>query len=362
MQRRLRSPFQTGGQVPVDRSSPLQRLQSLGGERIIWILLVGFAVVSVVAYTEQFVVGLIVGSLYALAAVGLTLIYGITRTPHFAHGDALMLSAYLALFVLTGVVDGAMFPVRLDQLPGATEPIWRFSFGYGLILAMLIAAVAMMALLVAIHRFVYRPLHQRSTSSALLAVASLGIAIAMRGLMLLIWGGTPRKYTSGIRDTVDLPGGIRLVTDQLFIVAAALLLAGAVALLLYRTRIGRAMRAMADNPDLARVCGIVVADITRWTWMVGGALITVAGVLLGLQSQLSPDLGFVLLLPIFAAAILGGIGSPVGALIGGLSVGVISEVTVAVGVISPGYKTSVAFVVLILIILIRPSGLFGERA
>ncbi len=362
MQRRLRSPFQTGGQVPADSSSPLQRLQSLGGERIIWILLVGFAAVSVVAYTEQFVVGLIVGSLYALAAVGLTLIYGITRTPHFAHGDALMLSAYLALFVLTGVVDGAMFPVRLDQLPGATEPIWRFSFGYGLILAMLIAAVAMMALLVAIHRFVYRPLHQRSTSSALLAVASLGIAIAMRGLMLLIWGGTPRKYTSGIRDTVDLPGGIRLVTDQLFIVAAALLLAGAVALLLYRTRIGRAMRAMADNPDLARVCGIVVADITRWTWMVGGALITVAGVLLGLQSQLSPDLGFVLLLPIFAAAILGGIGSPVGALIGGLSVGVISEVTVAVGVISPGYKTSVAFVVLILIILIRPSGLFGERA
>lgn len=362
MQRRLRSPFQTEGQVPVKRSSPLQRLQALGGERAIWIFLIGFALVAAVAYTEQFVVGLIVGSLYALAAVGLTLIYGITRTPHFAHGDAMMLGAYLAFFALFGVVDGATFPVRVDQLPGATEPIWRFSFGYGLIVAMLLSAAVIMVLLVGIDRVVYRPLHRRSSSTALLAVASLGVAIAMRGFILLVWGGTPRKYTPGIRKTVDFPGGIRLVADQLFIIAAALVLAALVALLLYRTRTGRAMRAMANNPDLARVCGIVVADITRWTWVVGGALITVAGVLLGLQSQLSPDLGFILLLPIFAAAIMGGIGSPAGALIGGLSVGVISEVTVAVGVISPGYKTSIAFVVLILIILVRPSGLFGERA
>lgn len=337
-------------------------VHDLLGEHAIWIVLAGFAAVAAVAYTEQFVVGIIVGSLYALAAVGLTLIYGITRTPHFAHGDALMLSSYLAFFVLFGAVDGALFPLRLDQLPGATEPIWRFSFGYGLILAMLVTGVAMMLLLVGIHRAVYRPLHRRGSSPAMLAVASLGVAIAMRGLMLLIWGGTPRTYTSGIRETVDLWGVTRLVTDQIFIVAAALMLAAAVALLLYRTRTGRAMRAMADNPDLARVCGIVVSDITRWTWMVGGALITVAGVLLALQSQLKPELGFILLLPIFAAAILGGIGSPVGALIGGLSIGVISEVTVAIGIISPGYKTSVAFVVLILIILVRPSGLFGERA
>ena len=362
MQRRLTTPYQAGEPIAPGRESPLDRLRGLSGERIIWFFLITFAVVSAIAYTEHFVIGIIVGSLYALAAVGLTLIYGITRTPHFAHGDALMLAAYLAFFVLFGAVDGATLPVRIEQLPGAMEPIWRFSFGYGLILALLVAAVAMVLLLVAIDRVVYRPLHRRSSSTALLAVASLGVAIAMRGFMLLVWSGTPRKYSSGIRDTVDLWGVKRLVTDQLFIVAAAFVLAALVALLLYRTRTGRAMRAMADNPDLARVCGIVVADVTRWTWVIGGVLITVAGVLLALQSQLKPELGFVLLLPIIAATILGGIGSPVGALIGGLSVGVISEVTVAVGVISPGYKTSVAFVVLILIILVRPNGLFGERA
>lgn len=337
--------------------------QQLAGERAFWILFVAIFAGAAVAYTGQFVVGLIVGSLYALAAVGLTLIYGITKTPHFAHGDAMMLSAYLALFTLVGAVEGdASFPIHLDQLPEATEPIWRFSFGYGLILALLIAAVLVVILLIGIERGVYRPLRRRGASTALLAVSSLGVAIAMRGAMLLVWGGTPRTYTSGIRETVDLWGVTRLVTDQLFILAATFVFAGAVAFLLYRTKIGKAMRAMADNPDLARTCGIVVADVTRWTWMIGGTLVAVAGVLLALQSQLKPELGFVLLLPIFAAAILGGIGSPVGALVGGLSVGVASEVTVALGVVSPGYKTSVAFVVLILIILIRPSGLFGERA
>lgn len=339
-----------------------KRAQRFNGERAFWIIFVVIAVGAAVAYTGPFVVGLIVGSLYALAAVGLTLIYGITKTPHFAHGDAMMLAAYLAFFALFGAVVGdATFPIHLDQLPGASDPIWRFSFGYGLILALLIAAALMVLLLISIERVIYRPLRRRGASTALLAVSSLGVAIAMRGAMLLVWGGTPRTYTSGIRETVDLWGISRLVTDQLFILAAAFVFAGAVAFLLYRTKIGKAMRAMADNPDLARTCGIVVTDVARWTWMIGGTLVAVAGVLLALQSQLKPELGFVLLLPIFAAAILGGIGSPIGALVGGLSVGVISEVTVALGVISPGYKTSVAFVVLILIILIRPSGLFGER-
>jgi branched-subunit amino acid ABC-type transport system permease component len=121
------------------------------------------------------------------------------------------------------------------------------------------------------------------------------------------------------------------------------------------------MRAMADNPDLARASGIVTRDVTRWTWIIGGALIAVAGTFLALQAQLSPELGFALLLPVFASAILGGVGSPQGALLGGLIIGVVSEVTVGMGLFSAGYKISVAFLVLILVILIRPRGLFGLK-
>lgn len=331
-----------------------------------WVVLGVVGVWSAVALTEQFVVGIIVGSLYALSAVGLTLIYGIARVSHFAHGDAMMLSAYVGFFVLTGSVAGAggsdvALPLGLDSLPGATERIWLFSFGYGLIVAIVIAALAMVPILLAIDRVVYRPLLARGASTAIVAVSSLGVAISIRGVMLLVWGPSGRRYSQGIRETVELPGLPRIVADQLFILATAAVLAVATYLLLYRTRLGTAMRATADNPDLARASGIDTASVRRWTWAVGGFLTAVAGCLLALQSQLSPDLGFVLLLPIFAAAILGGIGSPHGAFVGGLVVGVIGETTVGAGWVGPGYKLAVTFVVLVVVILFRPSGLFGSK-
>lgn len=336
------------------------------GEWLPWLLIGGFAIWAAFAYTDQFVVGLIVGSLYGLAAVGLTLIYGIARVSHFAHGDVMMLSAYLGFFALTGAVVGSLsgdvvFPFHLGQLPGATEPIWRFSFGYGLILAILTGAVLAVPILLAIDRIVYQPLHRRGVGTAIIAVASLGVAIAIRGVMLLVWGPTGRRYTSGIRTTVDIPGLPRIVADQFFIVVAAGVLASAAYVVLYRTRLGTAMRATADNAPLARASGIDTAATRRWTWIIGGGLTAAAGCLLALQSQLSPELGFILLLPIFASAILGGIGSPHGAFLGGLIVGVVGEVTVGLGVIAPGYKTAVVFVLLILVILFRPRGLIGGK-
>jgi branched-chain amino acid transport system permease protein/neutral amino acid transport system permease protein len=119
------------------------------------------------------------------------------------------------------------------------------------------------------------------------------------------------------------------------------------------------MRAMADNPDLARVSGINTETVTLWTWVIGGALAAVAGVLLAVQSQLNPQLGFVILLPLFASAILGGVGHPIGALVGGMIVGIAQEVSTEY--FAPGYKPGVAFVILILILLLRPRGLFGAR-
>jgi branched-chain amino acid transport system permease protein/neutral amino acid transport system permease protein len=355
----------------VERGIAADRLRAgtwhyLFGEWTLGLLVAGFALWAAIAHTQQFVVGLIVGSLYALSAVGLTLIYGIARVPHFAHGDAMMMAAYLTFFALTGAVLGARsgdvaLPWHLDGLPGATEPIWRFSFGYGLVIAMVAGAALAVLLLLAIDRGVYQRLHRRGAGTAILAVASLGVAISLRGIMLLTWGADNRRYIPGIRQTVQLPGLPPIVADQFFIVLAVLLLTIVAYLLLYRTRLGTAMRATADNAALARASGIDVAATRRWTWIVGGALTAVAGSLLALQSQLSPDLGFVLLLPIFASAILGGIGSPHGAFVGGLIVGVVGEVTVGLGIIGPGYKMAVVFAVLVAVILLRPQGLFGGR-
>ena len=342
------------------------RVQQLIGSWTLWLLIIVFATWAAFAHTPQFVVGLIVGSLYALSAVGLTLIYGVARVSHFAHGDAMMMAAYLAFFALTGAAAGSrsgdvVFPLHVGALPGAMEPVWRFSFGYGLVIAIVVGAVLAVPLLLAIDRVVYQPLHRRGAGTAILAVASLGVAISMRGMMLFIWGADNRRYTGGIRQTVNLPGLPPIVADQFFIVLAALLLTVGTYFQLYHTRLGTAMRATADNPALARASGIDVAATRRWTWITGGALTAVAGCLLALQSQLSPELGFVLLLPIFAAAILGGVGSPHGAFIGGLIVGVVGEVAVGVGFISPGYKLAVVFVVLVAVILLRPQGLFGVR-
>lgn len=337
--------------------------------RIIWLVAVALVLAVgwlAIAYPTQFLTGLIVGSLYAIAALGLTMIYSITKVPHFAHGDAMMLSAFVTYFALTGVVLGSsrgdtQIRFSLDQLPGASETIWKFSFGYGFLLAMLVSARIATLLFLAINRYVYRPLQIRGAGVALIAVASLGVAIAMRGFIMMIWGASPRGYSTGVRQTVEVWRLPRIVADQIFILLVSVTLAAAVSWYLYRTRSGKAMRAMSDNADLARLSGIVVTEVNRHTWKIGGMLIVVAGTLLALQAQLSADLGFILLLPIFASAILGGIGSPHGALVGGLIVGVVSEVTVGMGIVEPGYKIAVAFAVMIVVIIFRPWGIFGVK-
>ena len=351
--------------LPVAARERVRRFWSRAGTAWLWAAIVVLAAWAAWARTDQFVAGIAVGSVLALGALSLTLIYGILKFAHFAHGDSMMLAAYLAFFVLTGRVVGAQADVELPwsvaRLPGATTPIANLSFGYGLLIAIPVAAVGVALTFLVLDRLVYRPLRDRRAGIVIFAIASLGIAIALRSLVLIIWGPTPRLYASGIRPTVTLPFGTRIVTDQLFIIGTAVALAALVYLLLYRTRIGKAMRAMADNPDLARVSGIDTGAVVRWTWVVAAVLATIAGALLALQAQLKPELGFILLLPLFAAAILGGIGSPQGALAGGLIVGVVEEVTVSLGILSPGYKFAVAFVILILMILIRPRGLFGAK-
>src|SRR5215217_6354932 len=165
------------------------RVQQLIGPWALWLLIIAFAAWAAFAHTPQFV-------------VGLTLIYGVARVSHFAHGDAMMMAAYLAFFVLTGAVVGSrtgdvVLPLHVGALPGAMDPIWRFSFGYGLVIAIIVGATVVVPLLLVIDRVVYQPLHRRGAGTAILAVASLGVAISLRGIMLFTWGADNRRYSGG---------------------------------------------------------------------------------------------------------------------------------------------------------------------
>jgi branched-chain amino acid transport system permease protein/neutral amino acid transport system permease protein len=314
---------------------------------------------------QLFVVGVVVGSILALGALGLTLIYGVLKFGNFAHGDMMVLGGYVAFFFLTGRVlregneDAEALPGSLDSLPSALDKIGDLTFGYGLIIATVLSAIAMALLFIGLDRLIYRPLRRRRASVVILGIASLGVALVVRSSILIFWGPDPRVFVSGIHPAQSLPFDITLKTDQIFILVAAILLTAVMYLLLYRTKLGKAMRAMSDNPDLARISGINTERVTLWTWAIGGALVAVAGVLLAIQSQLNPQLGFVILLPLFASAILGGLGNPLGALAGGMIVGIAQEVSTEF--FATGYKPGVAFIILITILLLRPRGLFGAR-
>ena len=345
----------------------------------VWLFFAALVIWAITSEAQLVVVGIIVGSILALGAIGLTLIYGIMKFANFAHGDTMMLGAYVAFFLLTGQVartarEDAELPWSIGSLPGALEPIGKLTFGYGLIISTVVAAVVIALLLVALNRLVYRPLRQRGSSIVVFAVASLGLAMATRALMLIIWGPDPRVYVSGIHMADKYNLGFTTITlkaDQIFMFAVAIVLTTLVYLLLFRTKLGKAMRAVTDNPDLARVSGIDTERVFTWTWVIGGALVAVAGVLLALQAQLNPNLGFVLLLPLFASTILGGIGSPQGALAGAMIVGISQEVSVGIDLsiggadilpLAPAYKFSVAVVIMIFMLLLRPQGLFGAKA
>ncbi len=304
---------------------------------------------AVIDIVQLVVIGLIVGSIIALGAVGLTLVYGVLDVGDFAHGDKMAWGMFIALFVVSS--EGA----NLGFQGGSFGPL---SFGWGLIVGLLLAIVVVAALSIVLEFFVYRRLRRRGGGFFVFAIASLGTGIMLRSLVQLIWGPSNFRYVPGIHKAIEIVDGVRIKPDQIFIIGLTLLVAFGVYLLLYRTRFGKAMRATADNPELAEASGIRTDRVRLGTWLLGGALAAVAGVMLGLQAEVRFDAGFRLLLPLFAAVILGGIGSPGGALIGGLTIGVTQEVSTHW--INTGLKPGIPFVVVIVVLLLRPRGLFGQ--
>lgn len=294
--------------------------------------------------------GIILGSILSLGAVSLTLVYGIVRFANFAHGDLMAVGAYEAFFL----VNTAFVALGL---PDAT--FGPLSFGLPMVLALPIAMAVTAVVAVIVDRLVFRPMRQRRYATVMFVVGSLAVAFAIRAVIFIVWGPEFHFFTQALRPALQLPYEVRVKPDQIFILLACLTMVAGLYFFLQRAKIGRALRATADNPDLARISGINTERMMVWTWGIGAAMAATAGILLGIDAQLRPEMGWNLLLPLFAAAILGGIGNPYGALAGGMVIGIVQQVSTAF--LLPTYKPAVAFVILILVLLIRPRGLFGSE-
>jgi len=293
---------------------------------------------------QLFVYGIISGSIITLGAIGLSLTYRILNFANFAHGDMMSVGAYIALASL----------MLFTRLGFADKPFQPLSFGLGMTLSLLIAMLLSAGIAILIDKILYQRL--RRGGAVILLIASLGVALLLRNVILLLAGPQPREYSEAIQISREI-SGIRIKPDQIFIIALALVLVFLLHIFLQKTRIGKAMRAAADNMDLARVSGIDTKRVILWTWGIGAALAAAGGILLGIDTQLQPDMGWNVLLSVFAAVILGGIGNPYGAMAGGFVIGLSEEVSTMF--IPTSYKPAVAFGLMVIMLLIRPTGLFG---
>jgi branched-chain amino acid transport system permease protein/neutral amino acid transport system permease protein len=298
---------------------------------------------------ELIIYGVVFGSIISLGAIGLTLVYGIIRFANFAHGDLMSSGAYVALFMVKGVLSWIGLP---------DDTFGPLSFGWRMVLALPVSMAVVSGVAILLDRILYRKLRQKKSGPVILAMSSLGAAFIVRMIILILWGADSLFYRPGmLRPAIELPLGIKIRPDQILILFLVFFLISLLHLFLQKTKMGKAMRATADNMELAMVSGIDTERIIIWTWGIGGALAAAGGILYGIDVQLHPYMGWNFLIPIFAATILGTIGNMYGALIGGLVIGVAQQVSTIY--LMPTYKPAVAFIIMIMILLIRPKGIFG---
>ena len=282
-------------------------------------------------FLQVIIYGIVLGCIISLGAIGVSLIFGILRFANFAHGDMMTLGAYFGLVcvVTLGLPIYAAFPLAM----GAT------------------ALVA-----VGVDRIIYRWL--RSSSPIILLISSVGAALMLRSIIQVVWGPDNQIYEAGIKLPYTFYG-LRIKADQLNIIFGTAVLVTLLHLFLHRTRMGKAMRALSDNMSLAQVSGINTEKVIFWTWMIAAAMAAAGGIFLGIDTRLNPIMGWRILLPVFAAAIAGGIGNLYGAVLGGLLIGIVQELSTMV--ISPAYKPAVAFAIMVLMLIFRPTGILGGK-
>jgi branched-subunit amino acid ABC-type transport system permease component len=275
--------------------------------------------------------GVVTGGILALPAVAFSLLWRLLRFPNFAVSTYLTVGAYVALVLNRGA-------------------------GASIELAWLGALVATGAVALAVDRVAFRPMRDRRPFS--LAIASIGVAFVLENIVRFVWGNDFRSYDVPVTRAMSV-AGLRVGREQLIILSVVVTLMALAQAFLLRTRIGIAMRATADNPGLAAVKGVPTERVIALASLGGGGLAGGAGVFLGLDASIDPLMGAGLIISVFAAAILGGIGSAPGALAGALIVGIMEEVGMLL--VAPTYKTAIGFTIILAVLLVRPTGLAGGR-
>lgn len=280
--------------------------------------------------------GLKLGAVIAMTAVGLSLIYGVTGLINFAHGELVTFGAVVAWF-LNAAVGGP---------------------GLQLVLAAVLAVLAGGVLGFGMERGLFSPLRRRGTGLIALIVISIGLSLLLRHLYLVFFGGGARPYLDYAVQRAAPLGPIQLPPKDYAIIAISVTVLVTIGLLLQRTQLGMAMRAVADDRDLAEASGIDVRRVILATWVGGAALAALGGVLQGVTERVSWDMGFTLLLLMFAAVVLGGLGTGFGAMVGGLVIGLVTQLSTLW--VSVEFKSVVALVVLVAVLLVRPQGILGR--
>jgi len=301
-------------------------------------------------FLQQLVNGIVLGAIYALVALGYTMVYGILGLINFAHGEVVMIGAMVALTAVQLLLASGV------ALPGPLIAA----------LGLLIALPVCMALGYAIERVAYRPLRAAPRLAAL--ITAIGVSIVLQNAAMIVWGRQYHSFPALLPATPHAIAGATVSDLQVFIVLlAAAIMAGLLALV-HRTRLGRAMRATSQNPEVAGLMGVNINTVISVTFVIGSALAAVAGIMVAAYYGVAHYfMGFMLGLKAFTAAVLGGIGNLAGAMLGGLLLGVIESLGAGyIGPLTGGflgshYQDVFAFVVLILVLVFRPSGLLGER-
>ena len=295
----------------------------------------------------QFLIdGLVNGSIIALGAVGLSITYNVLRFANFAQGVVLAVGAYvsLALVSLMGVGIGRLGPISL---------------GWPLLGSMVFSMLVTCLLVLGVDWVLFRILRQKQASRITFIIAAFGVSMMVRNVITLIAGGDQLFYSFYIPKAIKIMEGVKILPDDLLILFITLISVISLHVFLNRSTMGKKMRAVAENPALAMVSGINVERVFKWSWILGASLAAVAGTLHAHITQLDPEMGFELILPMFAALVVGGVTSVYGAVLGGLLIGLSESFAVAGG--GAAYRGAISFMILILVLVFRPQGILGEK-
>ncbi len=299
-------------------------------------------------FLQQVINGLVQGSVYALVALGYTMVYGILGLINFAHGEVVMVGAMVALMAIQALLLAALSPVLV------------------LVLSVIIAVAVCMALGYSIERIAYRPLRHAPRLAPL--ITAIGVSIVLQTLAMIIWGREYHAFPQLLPNSSHNIAGAIITEVQIAIVIIAIVVMLALMWLVHRTRLGRAMRAVAENQTAASLMGVNINKVISTTFMLGSALAAIAGIMIAANyGVVHYYMGFILGLKAFTAAVLGGIGNLQGAMLGGVLLGLIESLgagyigALTGGILGSHYQDAIAFMVLITVLVFRPSGLLGER-